>query len=132
VSWVWGAITGIKPDWSDWIFTGDNVLEGLSAVDTKIGEVLSGGTETRGLVGSFVGDVTGALSDGLKSAGGQIKIGDEWMKDMADVQAARDAGKLTAQEYLSGLKEVSSAGMESRLRTYGFAPRVRDDGETEN
>jgi TP901 family phage tail tape measure protein len=85
---------------------------GLDKLDNKVGEVLSGGTETRGLVGSFVGDVTGALSDGLKSAEGQIKIGDEWMKDMADVQAARDAGKLTAQEYLSGLKEVSSAGMK--------------------
>ncbi|HNR58813.1 MAG TPA: phage tail tape measure protein, partial [Methanothrix sp.] len=107
------ALIGLGPQgWQ--LLTGGayELYEGLEKLDNKVGEVLSGGTETRGLVGSFVGDVTGALSDGLKSAEGQIKIGDEWVKDMADVQAARDAGKLTAQEYLSGLKEVSSAGMK--------------------
>jgi len=107
------ALIGLGTQGWQWLTGGAYELyEGLEKLDNKVGEVLSGGTETRGLVGSFVGDVTGALSDGLKSAGGQIKIGDEWVKDMADVQAARDAGKLTAQEYLSGLKEVSSAGMK--------------------
>lgn len=124
------GITGIKPDWSDWIFTGDNVLEGLSAVDTKIGEVLSGGTETRGLVGSFVGDVTGALSDGLRSAAGQVQIGGEWMKDMADVQAARDAGKLTAQEYLKALKDVSVAGANIEGPTTGLMDSLQEFATT--
>lgn len=111
ISGAFEGITGSEIDWK-MLVPPMAILEGLDALDNKLGEVLSGGTETRGLVGSFVGDVTGALSDGLKSASGQIQIGGEWMKDMADVQAARDAGKLTAQEYLQGLKEVSSAGMK--------------------
>jgi TP901 family phage tail tape measure protein len=129
VSSAFEGITGNAPDWK-MFFPGVELYEGLEKLDNKVGEVLSGGTETRGLVGSFVGDVTGALSDGLKSAGGQIKIGDEWMKDMADVQAARDAGKLTAQEYLQGLKEVSASGVRMKGPTTGLMDSLQEFATT--
>ena len=121
VASAFSNITGSLPD-IDWtmLIPPIAMLEGLDALDNKIGEVLSGGTETRGLVGAFVGDITGALSDGLKSASGQVQIGGEWMKDMADVQAARDAGKLTAQEYLQGLKDITVSGANMKGPTTGL------------
>jgi TP901 family phage tail tape measure protein len=131
VSSAFTNIAGSVPD-IDWqmLIPGEELVGGLSGIDKTIGEAISGGTETRGLVGSFVGDITGAMSDGLKSAAGQVKIGGEWMKDMADVQAARDAGKLTAQEYLQGLKDVTVAGANIEGPTTGLMDSLQEFATT--
>ena len=135
-STVSGAFEGLTGKATDWkmFFPGVELYEGLEKLDNKVGEVLSGGTETRGLVGSFVGDITGALTDGLRSAAGQIKVGETWFGSQSDINAARQAGELSATEYTqasidlikskAGILEINADTTDAEKNVSGFVDRL--------
>ncbi len=80
-------------------------LGGLVGVIEKI-TLLGPALDVAGSATGFVGDLASDLSS---IATGDINIGGEYFGSTEDLKAARDAGKLTGDEYINGIREVVRA-----------------------
>lgn len=74
-------------------------LFGVLGKMTLIGPALDVAGKTAGFIGSLTSDIS-------SKATGDINIGGEWYGSTEDLTAARDAGKLTGEEYLNGIRDL--------------------------